>query len=74
MKTAVSVLVLSLLGTISCEIIDISPQVVNGTDADIYDYPFMVSLRRVRNNQNSNMHSCGATLLSENWILTVKML
>lgn len=41
-----------------------SMRVVNGTDATIEEFPFLVSLRR------NNRHSCGGTLLNENWILT----
>ena len=39
-------------------------RVVNGTDANIEDYPFIVSLR------SYNSHSCGASILSPDWILT----
>lgn len=40
------------------------PKVVNGTDAEISEFPFMISLRR------NNGHSCGGTLLNEEWVLT----
>lgn len=39
-------------------------KVVNGTDAAIQEFPFMVSLRW------NNGHSCGGTIINENWILT----
>lgn len=42
----------------------IAPKVVNGTDANINEFPFMVSLRR------NGGHSCGGTLLTDLWVLT----
>jgi secreted trypsin-like serine protease len=39
-------------------------RVVNGTDANIEDYPFVVMLRR------NATHRCGATILSPDWVLT----
>ncbi|XP_055610488.1 chymotrypsin-1-like [Uranotaenia lowii] len=39
--------------------------IVNGTNALIEDYPFMVSLRG-----SSGRHSCGGSILNERWILT----
>ena len=39
-------------------------KIVNGTDADIEEHPYVVSLRMY------NGHTCGASILSENWILT----
>uniref|UniRef100_A0A182QGQ8 Peptidase S1 domain-containing protein n=1 Tax=Anopheles farauti TaxID=69004 RepID=A0A182QGQ8_9DIPT len=47
--------------------LDDSPdrRIVNGTDADIRDYPFMVSLRN-----SAGRHSCGGSILSETWVLT----
>ncbi|XP_052859812.1 chymotrypsin-1-like [Anopheles cruzii] len=46
---------------------DIDPdrRIVNGTDAIIEDYPFMISLR-----SSSGGHSCGGSILSDRWILT----
>ena len=41
-----------------------SPKVVNGTEADIAEFPFMVSLRR------NGGHSCGGSLINSEWILT----
>uniref|UniRef100_A0A182IRP7 Uncharacterized protein n=1 Tax=Anopheles atroparvus TaxID=41427 RepID=A0A182IRP7_ANOAO len=40
-------------------------RIVNGTDASILDYPFMISLRG-----GTGGHSCGGSILSELWILT----
>ncbi|XP_055532467.1 chymotrypsin-1-like [Wyeomyia smithii] len=42
-----------------------SGRIVNGTDASIADYPFMVSLRG-----STGRHSCGGSILNERWILT----
>ncbi|CAO1363856.1 unnamed protein product [Diamesa serratosioi] len=46
------------------EFVEIAPYIVNGTDAMIEEFPFMVSIRRDGN------HTCGGSLLSESWILT----
>ncbi|XP_039431553.1 chymotrypsin-1-like [Culex pipiens pallens] len=40
-------------------------KIVNGTDATIEDYPFMISLRG-----RTGGHSCGGSILNERWILT----
>lgn len=40
-------------------------RVVNGTDSNIANYPFMVSIRG-----SSRSHSCGGTLISPFWVLT----
>ncbi|XP_053674317.1 chymotrypsin-1-like [Anopheles nili] len=40
-------------------------RIVNGTDASILDYPFMISLRG-----STGGHSCGGSILSELWVLT----
>ncbi|XP_058054720.1 chymotrypsin-1-like [Anopheles bellator] len=40
-------------------------KIVNGTDASIEDYPFVVSIRGA-----SGGHSCGGSILNDRWILT----
>lgn len=65
MKIAILVLCFAgsaLAGTIKA----IQPKVVNGTDTDILSFPSMISLRR------NGGHSCGGTLLNEEWVLTVR--
>nr|XP_029722514.1 chymotrypsin-1-like [Aedes albopictus] len=42
-----------------------STKIVNGTDASIEDYPFMISLRSTYGG-----HACGGTILTKHWILT----
>ncbi len=42
---------------------DIGSLVVNGTDSDIRDYPFMVSLRRI-----TGAHMCGGTIIHPYWV------
>lgn len=42
----------------------VTPKVVNGTDTEITEFPFMVSIRR------NNGHSCGGTLINKEWVLT----
>ncbi|XP_037029404.1 trypsin-like [Bradysia coprophila] len=39
--------------------------VVNGTDSNIENYPYMVSVRRI-----TGAHMCGGTLLNPYWVLT----
>jgi trypsin len=41
-------------------------RIVNGTDADNGEFPFVVSLRR----SATGRHSCGGSILSPLWILT----
>ena len=45
-----------------------SPDIVNGTDANILEVPFIVSLQYI--SSNYSYHSCGASLLSSRWLLT----
>ncbi|XP_055537129.1 chymotrypsin-1-like [Wyeomyia smithii] len=40
------------------------PRIIKGTKVSIEDFPYIVSLR------NNNQHSCGGSILSENWIMT----
>jgi trypsin len=40
------------------------PKIVNGTDTDITQFPFMISLRR------NNNHSCGGSIINKLWVLT----
>lgn len=44
----------------------IIPKVVNGTDADISEFPFMVSLRK----SPLGAHHCGGSLINELWVLS----
>ena len=48
---------------------EISPDIVNGTNANILEVPFIVSLQYIASNGNS-YHSCGASLLNSRWLLT----
>lgn len=56
------ILVLFFAGSALCQ--DKGSKVVNGTDAEITEFPFMVSLRR------NGGHSCGGTIINEEWVLT----
>lgn len=47
----------------------ISPDIVNGTDANILEVPYIVSLQYIAGDGNS-YHSCGASLLNARWLLT----
>lgn len=63
----VVVLLASLISAAFGKYVEFEPKVVNGTDADIAEFPFVVSLRR------NGGHSCGATIINEWWILTVRI-
>lgn len=67
----VGIIALIALGTeTSSENIELAPQIVNGTDAHIAEFPFLVSLQSIRNETHS-LHSCGGSILNDYWILTV---
>lgn len=55
---------LVLLGLVALAAAAPSGRVVNGTDADIENYPFMVSIRV------GTSHNCGGSILNERWILS----
>lgn len=48
----------------------IQPYIVNGSDAKIEEFPFIVSLQAIVN-ETYSVHSCAGSILNENWILTV---
>jgi secreted trypsin-like serine protease len=50
---------------------EIEPFIVNGRDARVEEFPFVVSIQSIVNATHS-MHSCAGTVLNENWILTVR--
>lgn len=51
--------------------IEIQPQIVNGSDAKIEEFPFIVSVQNIVNETHS-YHSCGGSILNAYWILTVR--
>lgn len=65
MKNLALITFLTLIVAVLSEFASITPQVVNGTNADVAEFPYMVSLRRLE------QPYCGATMLSEWWLLTV---
>lgn len=68
-------IVLSLIALSSAQLmrgpdsIEKKPKIVNGTDADIAAFPFIVSLQGIFNATYS-YHSCGASILNRYWLLT----
>ena len=60
------VITLMFMASVLADYHEIETQVVNGTDAEISEFPFMVSLRR------NDLHTCGATILNSWWLLTVR--
>lgn len=49
----------------------VAPRIIGGQDAEPGQYPFMVSLQRLRRGDSDHQrHSCGATLISPSWVLT----
>lgn len=65
MEFKASIIFLVLINSAISEHLSITPKVVNGTNADIAEFPFMVSLRKL------DQPVCGATILNIWWILTV---
>jgi secreted trypsin-like serine protease len=59
------VIAATFMSSIFADYLEIERHVVNGTDAEISEFPFMVSLRR------NDQHTCGATILNELWLMTV---
>lgn len=55
----------------SRECLEIQPYIVNGSDAKIEEFPFVVSLQSIVN-ETYSFHSCAGSILNENWILTVR--
>lgn len=57
-----------ILITVVCALkndeVSIQPHIVNGIDASIAEFPFLVSL------QQKELHQCAGSLLNENWVLT----
>lgn len=48
-----------------------APRIIGGDNAEPGQYPFMVSLQRLRRGDTDHLrHSCGATLISPSWVLT----
>lgn len=47
----------------------VSTDIVNGTDANIFEFPFIVSLQYLSSNGNF-YHACGASILNSRWLLT----
>lgn len=45
------------------------PKIVNGTDADISEAPFLVSLQYILS-PTEIFHTCGGSILNQEWILT----
>lgn len=46
---------------------DQGPRIIGGRDAEISEFPSMVSIRR------KTLHQCVGTLLNEEWVLTVRI-
>jgi Trypsin len=67
MNGKIAVLLFALTSSAVANFIEIEPKVVNGTDANIAEFPFMISLRR------NGRHHCGATIINEYWLLTVRL-
>lgn len=66
MKLILTVAALALiqLSLVSGKNISVQPKIVNGTDADIAEFPYLVSLRYQLS------HQCAGSLLNNLWIVT----
>lgn len=51
------------------DVLDKDPKIVNGTDATIEEFPFIVSVQWIYNDTTSK-HNCGGSILNEFWVLT----
>lgn len=50
---------------------DFQPYIVNGNEAKIEEFPFIVSLQHIVNETHS-LHSCAGSILNQYWVLTVR--
>ena len=62
-------LFLTLASADKIKSIGVVPFVVNGTDANILEVPFIASLQYF-NAKGESYHSCGSSILSTYWVLT----
>lgn len=62
-------LFLTLASADKIKTVGISPFVVNGTDANILEFPFIASLQYY-NSKGESKHSCGSSILSSYWVVT----
>lgn len=62
-KTALIALALAHVA-LAVPTLELNPYVVNGTDANIVDRPYIVSIR------SGTSHNCGGSILSSTWILS----
>ena len=62
-------LFLTLASADKIESVGITPFIVNGTDANILEVPFIASLQIFGSNGES-FHFCGSSILSSYWVLT----
>lgn len=57
--------------------IERQPRIVNGTDATIEEFPFILSIHNLRINETTNetyfAYTCGGSILNSRWFLTVRM-
>lgn len=60
---------LTLVSADKIKSVGIAPFVVNGTDANILEVPFIASLQYITSSGETK-HSCGSTILNSYWVLT----
>jgi secreted trypsin-like serine protease len=65
----VALAVLAVHASIPQKNFDIAPNIVNGSDTTIEEFPFMASLQW-EFNSTTWLHYCGGTILHERWVLT----
>lgn len=64
LKSVITFLSINISAVLTITLNNTSPFVINGTDANINEHPWMVSVRYYVN------HNCGGSILSPDWILT----
>lgn len=65
----VAIIVYSKAHSINDDEQSIESFVIGGNATDPFEYPFICSLQ-ILNTNNSSRHTCGATILTDEWILT----
>lgn len=68
---ALSLIALSSAQLKNRDFVEIKPKIVNGTDAQIENFSFVASLQYIVR-EGESWHSCGASILSSFWLLTVR--
>lgn len=67
------VLLVGSISTTSLQKFNIRPRIINGENAKVQQFPYMISLRHVVRTfygQDEYKHFCGAALISDRWVIS----